>query len=179
MNKFYAKDRKTWRNWLAKNHDKEKEVWLVRYHKASGKKCISYEDSVQESLCFGWIDSTVRSNDKESTIQRFTPRNPKSRWSELNRERARRLVAKKLMTPAGAFLLPKDLNETYKYPADIITELKKDREVWENFEKFPEYYKRVRMAYIDESRVVPQWYKSRLNNFIKATKKNRKIGTIL
>src|SRR3989338_2046085 len=105
MKTFYAPDRKRWGKWLSKNHEKEKEVWLVRYNKASGKPCVSYDDSVEEALCFGWIDSTVRKNDKESTIQRFSPRNPKSNWSELNKERVRRLIANKQMTPAGLKLL--------------------------------------------------------------------------
>ncbi|MEK9178669.1 MAG: hypothetical protein AAB801_02715, partial [Patescibacteria group bacterium] len=76
MKKFYAKDRKAWRGWLEKNHNTEKEVWLVYYKKSANKPFVSYEDAVQEALCFGWIDSTVRSFDEETRGQRFTPRNP-------------------------------------------------------------------------------------------------------
>ena len=110
MKKFYAKNRTNWRRWLSKNHDKEKEVWLIFYKKASGKPGVGYNDAVEEALCFGWIDSIVHANNDESRVQRFSPRNLKSNWSELNRERARRLIAKKLMTPAGLKLLPADLD---------------------------------------------------------------------
>lgn len=183
MKLLYVSNRKDWRKWLEKNHDKEKEIWLVRYRKSSGKSCISYDESVEEALCFGWIDSVQRSNDLESTVQRFTPRNPKSNWSELNKERARRLIASKQMTPTGLkFLEGVDLKV---YPVAISDEvrsaLKKDPEVWDNFEKFDDIYKRIRVAYIEEAKKQKRLeeYDRRLNSFIRATKKNRKIGTIL
>jgi len=106
---FYAKDRKTWRDWLEKNHDKEKEIWLVYYRKSSGKPTISYNDSVEEVLCFGWIDSKEISLDSERFAGRFTPRKPKSNWSESNRARAKKLTEQGLMTAAGRKVLPKDL----------------------------------------------------------------------
>src|SRR3990167_9006052 len=135
MKKFYAKNRKEWREWLEKNHDKEKEVWLVYYKKSANKPFVSYEDAVQEALCFGWIDSTVRAFDEESRGQRFTPRNPKSGWSELNRERARRLIKAEFMTEAGKRLLPKDLNNTkLEIPKEILSALKKDPEAFRNFQ---------------------------------------------
>lgn len=180
---FYAKDRKTWRDWLSKNHDKKTEIWLVKYNKASGRQCVSYDESVEEALCFGWIDGLQRSNDKESTVQRFTPRRVKSNWSELNKERVRRLIAAGKMTPAGMKVLEgvdlevrpvKPLPETEKA-------LKRDPEVWKNFEKFDDLYKRLRIAYIEDAKKQKRFeeYERRLNNFIKATKKNKKIGTIL
>ncbi len=182
MKKFYAKNRKEWREWLEKNHDKEKEVWFVYYKKSANKPFVSYEDAVQEALCFGWIDSTVRAFDEESRGQRFTPRNPKSNWSELNRERARRLIAKKLMTSSGARLLPPDLdNVKLEIPKEVLLVLKKDPEVWRNFQNFDDLYKRIRTAYIGSPKKQgrDEEYERRLNSFLKATKKNRKIGTIL
>lgn len=182
MNKFYAKNRKAWRNWLSKNHDKEKEIWLVFHKKAAEKPGVSYNEAVEEALCFGWIDSIVRSSGDDSRVQRFTPRNPKSNWSELNRERARRLIKSKLMTSAGSRLLPADLdNVQLEIPKEILIALKRDPEVWKNFGKFDDVYKRIRIAYIREAykqKRTPE-YERRLNSFIKATKKNRKIGTIL
>lgn len=64
MKTFYAPDRKTWREWLSKNHDKEKEIWLVYYRKSSGKPTVSYNDSVKGALCFGWIDSIEKGVDE-------------------------------------------------------------------------------------------------------------------
>ncbi len=183
MKKFYAPDRKAWRNWLSKNHDRKKEVWLVFYKKAAGKPGVSYDEAVKEALCFGWIDSTQRPNNSESTIQRFTPRKPGSNWSELNKERARRLIASKQMTASGFKLLERvDLKA---YPLvlsdEVKTALKKDPEVWQNFEKFDDLYKRIRIAYIESAKQQKRFeeYERRLNSFIKATKKNRKIGTVL
>lgn len=182
MNKLYAKDRSVWRDWLIKNHDNQKEVWLVFYKKASGKPGVTYDQAVEEALCFGWIDSTVRTNDLDSRIQRFTPRNPKSSWSELNKERARRLIKAGLMTSAGEKLLPKDLdNLEYSIPPEILNELKKDKEVWENFINFDDVYKRIRIAYIGSPKKQgrDEEYERRLQSFVRATKKNRKIGTQL
>lgn len=77
MKTFYASDRKTWREWLRKNHNREKEIWLVYFRKSSGKSSIPYNDAVEEALCYSWIDSIQIPNDEESYLQRFTPRNPK------------------------------------------------------------------------------------------------------
>ena len=109
MRTFYAKNRKAWRDWLIKNHEKRDEIWLLKYKKASGIPSVSYEESVEEALCFGWIDSQQKPNDSESSLQRFTPRRPKSTWSESNRIRVKRLIAEGLMTEAGMKILPKDL----------------------------------------------------------------------
>ena len=109
MNTFYAKNRKTWRDWLSKNHDKEKEIWLVYYRKSSGKPTVTYPEAVEEALCFGWIDSIEKGIDSERFAGRFTPRRPKSNWSESNRVRARRLITSKQMPPSGRQVLPNDL----------------------------------------------------------------------
>lgn len=108
MKTFYAKDRAEWRKWISENHDKEPEIWLIKYHKGSATPSVSYEESVEEALCFGWIDSLHKSRDKESSIQKFGPRKPKSNWAESNRIRAKRLIAEGLMTEAGLKVLPSD-----------------------------------------------------------------------
>ena len=109
MRTFYARDRKAWREWFLKNHEKASEIWLIKYNKFSKIPCVSYDESVEEALCFGWIDSLQKKRDKDSSIQRFSPRKPKSNWSEGNRIRARRLIAQGLMTEAGRKTLPPDL----------------------------------------------------------------------
>ncbi len=154
---------------------------MIYYRKSTGKPFVTYGDAVEEALCFGWIDSTQRPNDEESYCQRFTPRNPKSEWSELNKERARRLIENKLMTPAGSKLLPDNLfDEKFEIPKDILKELKKDPEIWENFEGFPEHYKRIRIAYIDGGRRQGEdIFKARMTTFLKKTKLNKMYGTIL
>ena len=98
---LYVIDRSQWRKWLIKNHNKEKEIWLIYYRKASGKPRIPYNDAVEEALCYGWIDSTVKGMDEERFAQRFTPRRSTSVLSEMNRERIRRLIKGKKMTSFG------------------------------------------------------------------------------
>src|SRR5512141_1469079 len=92
MKTLYVTDRKKWRAWLRKNHKTAKEAWLVYYKKGSGKPRIAYNDAVEEALCFGWIDSTVRSLDDERFAQRVSPRKPGSPYSPANQERLRRLI---------------------------------------------------------------------------------------
>lgn len=98
---YYAKDRPTWRKWLAKNHAKSPGIWLIYYKKASGKSRVDYADAVEEALCFGWIDTTQRPRDEESSMQLFMPRKAKSNWSKLNKERVAKLEKEGLMTDAG------------------------------------------------------------------------------
>ncbi|HVF96055.1 MAG TPA: YdeI/OmpD-associated family protein [Flavisolibacter sp.] len=101
INSFYAKDTKSWRSWLQKNGEKENFIWLILHKKESGKKTVSYEEAVEEALCFGWIDSKANKRDDESFYLSFARRNPKSSWSKLNKERVAKLVAQGKMTDAG------------------------------------------------------------------------------
>ena len=90
---LYAANQKDWRKWLKRNYKTEKEIWLVYYKKTSGKPRIEYNDAVEQALCFGWIDSTVRKLDEERFAQKFSPRKPKSGYSQANKERLRKLIA--------------------------------------------------------------------------------------
>lgn len=98
---FEAPNRKAWRDWLKKNHDSRTSIWLLYHKKDAGIPSITYPEAVEEALCFGWIDSTRRSAGKNSSIQLFTRRKPKSVWSKINKERVKKLAASGLMTPAG------------------------------------------------------------------------------
>jgi uncharacterized protein YdeI (YjbR/CyaY-like superfamily) len=89
---LYLTEREAWRAWIAENYDKEKEIWLIYPKKASGKPRIQYNDAVEEALCFGWIDSITKRIDETYYAQRFTPRNPKSKYSENKKQRLRELV---------------------------------------------------------------------------------------
>lgn len=94
-------DRAAWRAWLEVNHTRNAGVWLVSFKKATGKPRVPYEDAVEEALCFGWIDSLVRTLDAERAMQLFSPRKPRSPWSRPNKLRVERLVASGLMREAG------------------------------------------------------------------------------
>ncbi len=95
------KSRKAWRGWLEKNHASSNGVWLVYAKKHSGLPSLTYNDAVEEALCFGWIDSKINPIDDAFYMQVFTPRKRESAWSALNKARVERLLAAGLMTPAG------------------------------------------------------------------------------
>lgn len=99
--KFYAKDRATWREWLERNHDKRSEIWLIYYKKGSGKSRVSYSDALDEALCFGWIDGQTKGIDSESYAQRFTPRTKDSKWSVININRYAKLLEQGLVSEYG------------------------------------------------------------------------------
>lgn len=101
--------RQGWRDWLSQHHADRKEIWLIYYKKSSGKSGISYEESVEEALCFGWIDGAIKGIDEETYAGRFTPRRAKSPWSASNRARVARLLQEGRMTEAGLDVLPEDL----------------------------------------------------------------------
>jgi|SRR5215211_2727614 len=106
---LYVTDREDFRRWLAENHKSKKEIWLIQYKKTTKKPSINYVEAVEEALCFGWIDNIEKSMDGERYATRFSPRRPKSNWTETNKERARRLIAGGKMTEAGFASLPPDL----------------------------------------------------------------------
>lgn len=173
---FHAADRAAWRQWLAENHASTREIWLISYDKSTGKPSVSYLESVEEALCFGWIDGIGKRMDDTRKAQRFTPRKTKSHWTELNKERARRLIAQGLMTDAGYATLP-DLNvESFQIAPDIIAALQTDPQVWENFQAFPPLYQRIRISYIEETRRQPDVFNTRLANFIQKTRQNKMFG---
>lgn len=182
---LYVTDRKSWRAWLAKHHKTETEIWLIYYKKESGKPRISYNDAVEEALCYGWIDSTVKSIDHESFAQRFSVRRKNSELSQMNKERVRTLIANKQMTKAGldaiahVFDPKKDNLDDFKIPADILKPLKANKEAWQNFQKFPGSYKRIRIAYIESrKRHGEEQFRKSLNRFIKMTEKNKRFGFV-
>jgi len=175
---LHVTDRKEWRAWLRKHYRSEKEIWLVFYKKHSGKPRIPYNDAVEEALCFGWIDSTVRTIDEDRYAQRFSPRRPRSTYSQANKERLRMLarqgkVMKDVLASLGDIVEEKD---NFKVPPDILSEIKKNGDAWKNFKGFSPAYIRIRISYIDAARKRPQEFEKRLRNFIKKTEKNKQFG---
>jgi uncharacterized protein YdeI (YjbR/CyaY-like superfamily) len=131
---------------------------------------------VEEALCFGWVDGLGKRHG-DATAQRFTPRRPRSHWTELNKERARRLIAAGRMTDAGRRVLP-DLSELeVRVPDDVRSRLQAEGAAWECFQGFPPLYQRVRLGYIEEmrGRDAREWEK-RLANFVAKTAKNLMFG---
>ena len=175
-NALLFKNRSEWRSWLEKNHTIFNEIWLIHYKKSSGKKNLNHFDAVEEALCFGWIDSTAKTFDEESFAQRFSPRNPKSSYSQANKERLRWLLKEKLLHPSIEEKAKKILDEKFVFPSDIINAIKADKVAWKNYQNFSPAYKRIRVAYIEAARNRPKEFKKRLANFVKKTKENKQIG---
>lgn len=175
---FYAPDRAAWRTWLIEHHATKTEIWLLFPSKISDKPSVSYLHAVEEALCFGWIDGIQKKMNAEFNAQRFTPRKAKSHWTELNKERARRLIAQGLMTEAGRAILPDLSTETFKIAPDILEALQADPVVWINFQAFPDYYQRIRVSAIEEVRKQPAEFDKRLANFLKKTRENKLFGSL-
>lgn len=176
---FYAPDRAAWRAWLAENHASAGEIWLLFPSKESGKPRVSYLHAVEEAICFGWIDGIAKKMNDEFTAQRFTPRRPRSNWTELNKERARRLIAAGLMTDAGRAVLPDLTVRPLEIAPDILAALQADEQTWRNFEAFPDLYKRIRIDYIEEVRRQPEVFQSRLENFVIKTRQNKQLKILI
>ena len=98
---IYAVDRKAWRDWLRQNHLTSPGIWLIYYKVKSGEPSVRYSEAVKEALCFGWIDSKVKSLDQDRYKQIFTPRKPKSVWSKLNKQYIEELIQAELMSDVG------------------------------------------------------------------------------
>ena len=176
MKTLYVTDRKKWRQWLRQHYKTEKDIWLVYYKKESGKPRIEYNDAVEEALCFGWIDSTVRTIDKQKFAQRFSPRKPNSKYSQANKERLRTLLKRKKVIKEVRDTLGNISEEKFVIPKDILQAIKVNREAWKNFQKFSDSYKRIRVAFIDGARKRPAEFQKRLAYFIRMTGKNKQFG---
>ena len=173
---LYLTNRTEWRNWLEKNFETEKDIWLVFPNKSAGKPALLYNDTVEEALCFGWIDSTVKKFDESHKIQWFLPRKNKSYYSQSNKERLKWLWANDLIHPKIKKEVEQVVHEEFHFPQDIIERLKQEKIVWENYQKFPETYKRIRIGYIESARIRQEEFEKRLSNFIKKTRENKIVS---
>jgi uncharacterized protein YdeI (YjbR/CyaY-like superfamily) len=162
-----------WRDWLMKNHHKKTEIWLLLEKNAG----LTYLEAVLEALCFGWIDGIAKKH-TTSLAQRFTPRRKKSHWTELNKQRARRLISDGKMTAAGLAVLPDLSLESFRVAEDILSAIQKNPEAWDNFGQLEDSYVRIRIGYIEEVRRQPVVFQSRLQNFIAKTAKGKTFGTL-
>ena len=172
---LYCSTRQEWREWLEGHFETSDEIWFVFPTKASGEKAVSYNDAVEEALCFGWIDGRAGTLDENHHIRRFTPRRKGSAYSRPNIERLLWLDSQGLIHPRIRESIEAVIYEPFEFPKDIIDEIKKDASAWENYSSFAEPYKRIRIAYIDAARKRPEEFEKRLTNFINKTRENKMI----
>ena len=137
MEIFYTSERDIWRKWLAEHFEMESEIWFVFPMKESGDKALTYNDAVEEALCFGWIDSTLKRLPDGRLVQRLSPRRPKSHWTQLNLDRCMDLEDRGLMTDAGRTAFEKAFEYKVVAPDSEINQMIED----ENKLRRPELYK--------------------------------------
>ena len=172
---FCSADRREWRRWLSEHFETAADVWFIFPMKGSGEPAMSYNDAVEEALCFGWIDSTIKHIDPLHRAQHFTPRNPKSPYSRPNIERLIWLDERNMIHPKVRPSLESLITAEYVFPEDILAAVRRDGAAWENYVSFSEPYKRIRVAYIDAARNRPEEFEKRLANFIRKTRENKLI----
>jgi uncharacterized protein YdeI (YjbR/CyaY-like superfamily) len=181
---FRATDRESWRAWLAENHAMQKIVWVVFAKKHTGESCMSYEESVEEALCFGWIDSIIKRIDDARFARKFTPRTDNQNWSELNKKRADKCIREGRMTEAGlakirypeSHQVPRpSIPEVIPVPAFMSKALKANPQVWKNFKALTPTHQRRYTFWISSAKQ-EETRERRLKEAIQLLKENRKLG---
>ncbi len=183
---LYFKNISNWRQWLQKNHNTESGIWFVYYKKHSGKASVSYLDSVEEALCFGWIDSIKKRLDDERYVHKFTPRKNKSNWSETNKKLVKNLIENEKMTDAGMkkVIAAKQNGEWYKkeitvndymFSTEIIAVFKSNSKAFSNFNMLTSKQKAQYTAWIMSAKK-EETKLNRLNKLITGLEKGNKLS---
>ena len=172
------------RRWLEKNHAKSEELWIGFYKKDSGKGGITYAEALDEALCYGWIDGIRKRLDEESFTTRFTPRKPRSIWSNVNIAHVARLTKEGRMRPPGiAAYEKKDDARTgvYAFEREIaelepamLEKFKRDRAAWKYFEAQPPYYRRVASWWVISAKRADT-RANRLDELIEVSARNERL----
>lgn len=172
-----CKTREEFRMWLCENHDSQSECWMIaKKGRNVAKDCVAYVDAVEEALCFGWIDTTHKAINGVD-MQKFTPRSKNTVWSELNKERCRRLEKLGLMTDAGRAVLPDMDIDRFEIDEEIVSAFEKCPNAWENFKKFPPLYQRVRIDTIQRDKKKDKAvFEKRIEKLIEYSSKNETFG---
>lgn len=185
---LYFCDKLQWRQWLENNHNKERDAWLVHYKKGSDKSSISYNDALEEALCFGWIDSKMKSIDKEKFILKYSPRKTKSVWSKLNKEKAEKLIKIGQMTDAGLVKIEGakksgqwDIAYTNKVrdkiPEDLSKALLQNKDAWHNFHNFANSYWNMYIGWVSNAKT-GRTRNRRIKKVVERASLNKKPGIV-
>jgi uncharacterized protein YdeI (YjbR/CyaY-like superfamily) len=182
---YHAKSRNEWRKWLEKNHQSEKSVWLIIYHKESKTKTVYYDEAVEEAICFGWVDSKPNKRDEKSYYLFIAQRKPKSNWSKANRDRANKMIGQRLMTAGGQAMI--DLAKktgTWEalvdvqnsvIPTDLQKRFDKNKMAFKNFQAFPPSSKRIILEWILNAKR-PDTREKRIDETVSLAAKNIKAN---
>ena len=175
MEMFYTGLRSEWRQFLADHFETLQEIWFVFPTIDSDEPRLSYNDAVEEALCFGWIDGQAAALDETHQARRFTPRRKGSGYSQPNIERLILLDAQGLIHPKIRPSVEEIIRRPFVFPEDILDAIRCDETAWKNYLSFTDSYKRIRIAYIDAARKRPAEFEKRLTNFIRKTRENKLI----
>ena len=173
INTLNIKTRSELRAWLTRNHASTPHAWVPVISKDPEK--LSYLATVEESICFGWIDSTKKRHENV-LYQRISPRRKNGNWTELNKERARRLIRLGLMTAQGEAALPDMSENSFTIAPHVMDAIKADKETYANFKKLPPLYIRIRIDNIQSYPQGNETYERRLSKFLENTKNNILYG---
>lgn len=184
--RFFA-SRARFRAWLAANHARKPELWVGFWKAHTGRKTVTYDEAVDESLCFGWIDGLVKGVDGGAYMQRFTPRRPRSIWSAINIRKVERLREAGLMAPAGLAAFegrdPKRAglysteNRHVQLSKEFVKRFQSRRKAWAFFEKQPPGYRRVAAFWVMSAKR-PETRERRLAQLIADSDRGVRVGAI-
>ena len=179
---LHVETQEEWRTWLDRNHEDSRGVWLVSWKKATGKPFVPYTKTVDEALCFGWVDSRTNRLDDERAMRLFTPRNPSSQWSRINKGKIARLTEQGRMAAAGVRMVESakrngswtraDEIEDLVIPPDLASELAKNDTAQACFENFSKSAKKNILWWIKTARK-PDTRAARISKTVQLAEENR------
>jgi len=187
MKTIEVKNRAEWRAWLAANHAKEVQVWLVYYKKKTGKPTIEYSASVEEALCYGWVDSIIKKLDDLKYARKFTPRRENSKWSPSNKKRVEELIRDGVMTEHGLQKVEAAKRNsnwdnliqkpelTFNMPAEFVEALRKNKRAKETFDKLAPTYQKQYLGWIEVAKL-PETREKRIKESIRLLAEGKKLG---
>jgi uncharacterized protein YdeI (YjbR/CyaY-like superfamily) len=178
---FNPANRSAWRKWLAANHTSTEAVCLIVFHKSSKTPNITYDEAVEEALCFGWIDNKGMKRDDQSMYLQFCPRKEKSNWSKPNKERVERMTQQGLMTPAGQYFIDiakksgkwDAADQADIIPADLQKAFDKKKKAFKNFQAFAPSSQRLIIQWIIDAKK-PETRQQRVEKTVELAAQNIK-----
>ena len=186
MKQLYVKTRDEWRKWLSKHNSTEKELWLVFFKKETGKPSIEYDASVEEALCFGWVDSIIKKIDDEKYARKFTPRKPESHWSESNKTRVKKMIEQGRMAESGLARVQEAKqngiwyksarpNISFEIPEEFEHALQQNKKAQEFFEQLAPTYQKQYIGWMAVAKR-QETREKRIKESIALLKKGEKLG---
>jgi len=187
MKTIECKTRADWRSWLAENHGRVKEVWLVYYKKRTGLPSITYGDSLDEALCFGWVDSLIKRIDDAKYVRKFTPRKDDSKWSVVNKQRVEQLIQEGLMTEHGLIKVEAAKRSgswdhpvqkpklDFEMPTEFATALQENPPAEETFNQLAPTYQKQYIGWISVAKR-PETKEKRIKESLRLLAEGKKLG---